>query len=363
MSLISQVLKVKLMKLMDAIVGKLVTNLLNAPAPAPANIKVRSILIIRPGGIGDALLLAPSINSIRSNMPDALITILAESRNAGSFALIPAVDKLLCYDSPTDFFMLLCSHYDLIIDTEQWHRMSAVVARLVTSQIKIGFDSNERRRLFNHTVPYAQDDYEAQSFLNLLGPLGITSVFDPKATFLSLPDSLVNGSDSLPEFLNRPYITIFPGASIIERRWDVLKFRLLVSLLAEKGINSIIIGGKEDKYYGDTIISGTTAVNLAGTTSIAATAALIAKSSLLVSGDSGILHLGVGLGIPTVSLFGAGIAKKWAPKGAIHKVINRNLPCSPCTLFGNTPVCSYRVRCLNEITVSEVYGAIEAVHF
>ncbi len=58
---------------------------------------------------------------------------------------------------------------------------------------------------------------------------------------------------------------------------------------------------------------------------------VIDKSAVLVSGDSGILHVGVGLGRPTVSLFGPGIAKKWAPRGDKHIVINKNLPCSPCT--------------------------------
>lgn len=359
MSLIPPDFKVSFMKRMDTLIGRPVANLLTPP-PAPAASQVRSILIIRPGGIGDALLLAPAINSLRAHIPDASITLLAESRNAGSFSLIPAVDKLLRYDSPTDFFQLLCSRYDLIIDTEQWHRMSAVVARLVSSEMKIGFDTNDRRRLFTHSVPYSQDDYEAQSFLNLLRPIGIIETYDPSATFLSLPDTAVKESDSLSGFLNSPYITIFPGASISERRLDISKFCYLVCLLAENGINSVIIGGSEDKCSGDKIMSVTRALNLAGRTSIAVTAALIAKSSLLVSGDSGVLHLGAGLGIPTVSLFGAGIARKWAPQGELHKVINRNLYCSPCTLFGNTPACPYGVRCLEEITAEELYKAVES---
>lgn len=362
MNLIPPDFKVRFMKRMDTLLGGAVVKLLTSP-PVPPDIQVRSILIIRPGGIGDALLLAPTINSLRNHIPDALITILAESRNAGSFSLIPAVDKLLLYDRPTDFSRLLCSRYDLIIDTEQWHLMSAVVARLVSSEIKIGFNTNDRRRLFTHSVPYSQDDYEAQSFLNLLRPIGITETYDPATTFLSLPEFAVKESDSLSGFLDSPFITIFPGASISERRLDISKFRNLVCLLAENGINSVIIGGREDRYSGNMIMSVTSALNLTGRTSIAGTAALIAKSRLLVSGDSGVLHLGVGLGIPTVSLFGAGIAGKWAPQGELHKVINRNLHCSPCTLFGNTPTCPYGVQCLEEITAKELYKCVESVLF
>ncbi len=345
------------MKRIDSFIGSQLVNLLPIPTIRPSS-TVRSVLVIRPGGIGDALLLGPAINSLKLHLPDITITVLAESRNAGAFSLIKGIDKLLLYDNPADFIQLTRSRYDLIIDSEQWHRLSAVVARLIPSAMKIGFDTNERRRLFTHVIPYAQDDYEAISFLNLLSPLGITDDFDYSASFLSLAESAVKETDNLLNSITTPYITIFPGASVRERRWGSAKFRLLVRRIAVNGVNSVIIGSSADNHSGEAIISGSTALNLAGKTTIAGTAALIRKSSLLVSGDSGVLHLGVGLGVPTVSFFGAGIANKWAPRRAIHKVINRKLHCSPCTLFGTTPVCPYGVKCLDEITVDIVYETV-----
>jgi len=71
-----------------------------------------------------------------------------------------------------------------------------------------------------------------------------------------------------------------------------------------------------------------------------------------------VLHIAVGLGVPTVSLFGPGRAKKWAPRGERHVVISKELPCSPCTTFGNTPPCPYNVRCMSDITVDEVVNAV-----
>jgi ADP-heptose:LPS heptosyltransferase len=81
------------------------------------------------------------------------------------------------------------------------------------------------------------------------------------------------------------------------------------------------------------------------------------RSQLLISGDSGVLHLGVGLGTPTVSLFGPGIADKWAPRGEQHIVINHKLPCSPGTRFGTTPPCPIGAKCIQDITVDEVFAA------
>lgn len=357
MNLISSAYKIRLMKRIDSITGVPFTRLLSAPTYNPA-VQVRSILIIRPGGIGDALLLAPLIRTLRAKYSDASISILAESRNAGAFSLIPSFNRLLTYDNCINFIQLLLSRYDLIIDTEQWHRLSAVIARLVPSSMKIGFGTNERRSLFTHQVPYFHDEYEGQSFLNLLQPLGIYESFDYSSPFLSIPSPATSQINSLLEPLKAPYISIFPGASVTERRWGVNKYKELVRLLDRYGISCVIIGGKEDQPSGEAIVSGTFGLNLAGQTSIAGTAAIIHKSRLLVSGDSGILHMGVGLGIPTVSLFGAGILKKWAPKGENHVVLSRNLSCSPCTIFGTTPDCQNRVRCLEEISVECVYEAV-----
>ena len=99
-------------------------------------------------------------------------------------------------------------------------------------------------------------------------------------------------------------------------------------------------------------------LNLAGSTTLTETAAVIARSALLLSGDSGVLHIAVGLGVPTVSLFGPGIEAKWGPKGEGDIVLNQRLPCSPCTRFGTTPSCPIGARCLSEITPEQVAGAI-----
>lgn len=118
------------------------------------------------------------------------------------------------------------------------------------------------------------------------------------------------------------------------------------------------MGGKEDRQQGDMIAGGGLGLNLAGLTSLPETAAVIQQSSLLLSGDSGVLHIAVGLGVPTVSLFGPGMVKKWAPQGDRHIVINKGLPCSPCTTFGTTPHCPIDTQCMRNITVDEVVNAV-----
>lgn len=359
MKLITSGNRVSLIKKVDSILGNTLASLLPRPPQVSKNL-IESVLFIRPGGIGDALLLAPAIKTFRRHYPDALISVLAEKRNAGAFALIPSVDKLYTYDSFKGVFDISKSRYDLIIDTEQWHRLSAVFARILPSSLKIGFNTNNRSRLFTDRSNYSQGDYEAQSFLNLLIPLGIFEYFDPESSFLDLPEiASMQASEILMS--KSPYVTIFPGASIRERHWGCAKFNNLARLLSNKGILPVIIGGVDEKLFGEAIVDGTCGLNFAGKTSLQVTAALISKSELLVSSDSGVLHIGAGLGKKTVSLFGSGIAEKWAPRGNRHKVVNRNIPCSPCTLFGTTPRCNIGVKCLNDIDVQDVYLAVESL--
>ncbi|MDD2271733.1 MAG: glycosyltransferase family 9 protein [Desulfuromonadaceae bacterium] len=353
-------MNIRLIKKLDAVIGYMLATLLPEPVRKESSFPVASILIIRPGGIGDAVLLAPAISSVKKAYHQARITILAERRNAGVFSFVPGVDEILCYDQPSDFLHALRGRYDVVIDTEQSHRLSAVVARFALAAVKIGFDTNERRRMFTNQTPYSHDDYEAVSFAHLLKPLGIEAGgVGIEAPFLFAPDAAsAKVADLLESLHNGTFVTIFSGASIAERRWGADRFRRVAEMLSIFGIRTVVVGGGEDRQQGAVIAGGGLGLNLAGLTSLPETAAVIQKSSLLLSGDSGVLHIAVGLDIPTVSLFGPGRAKKWAPRGDRHIVINKELPCSPCTIFGTTPPCPNKIRCMSDITVDEVVNAV-----
>jgi len=351
-------LKINLLKLIDRLFGVVATSCLPSAPERPVP-DFRRILIIRPGGIGDAVLLAPIINSIKKTFPYIHITVLAEHRNYGIFTLMPNVDKVICYDRPREFFKVLMGRYDAVIDTEQWHRLSAVVARMIRAPIKIGFDTNERRRMFTHGIRYDLVAYEPENFALLLKPLGMDyQSYDGEVT-LKVPYQSVSTASRLLQPINyETFIAVFPGASIPEKRWGEDRFQRVAEVVSAFGIKIVVVGGKEDRQQGEVITGGGVGLNLAGLTSLPETAAVIQKSSLLLSGDSGVLHIAAGLGVPTVSLFGPGRAKKWAPRGDHHIVINKELPCSPCTTFGNTPPCPNNNRCMRDISVDEVVNAV-----
>jgi lipopolysaccharide heptosyltransferase II len=354
-------MKIWFLKLIDRLVGDIFTV---CYPHAPVRISPPHVyfLLIRPGGIGDSVLLIPTINTIRQACPECTIDVLAEKRNAAVFQFAPGIRKVYLYDTLTGLPAVLRNRYDVVIDTEQWYRLSAAVARMTNAPLKIGFASNDRERLFTHPVAYFIDAFEMDSFLSLLQPLAITIPQVVSAPFLHIPDSAADTAASLLEGVSgKTIIALFPGSSVREKCWGTERFISLATRLTQGGAAIVIVGGQEEVSTGEEIIRVASGLNLAGKTSLVESAAVIARADVLVSGDSGLLHIAAGLDIPTVAMFGPSSIAKWAPRGGRHRVVGKMLSCSPCSRYGTIPSCFYDIRCMADITVDEVVQAIELV--
>jgi len=320
----------------------------------------KGILVIRPGGIGDAVVLVPVLEKLRLGFPQARLAVLAEKRNVSVFRPLcgRVINELFCYDSPRDFLSLLSRAFDLVIDTEQWHILSAFTAFIVGRRgIRIGFATNERSQFFTHPTTYDNLGFEGDNFFRLLKPLGIEAT--PPHPYAGFYSAAIR-----PKEGGAKRVAIFPGASIKERQWSPVNFRKVADRLRSINVEVIVVGGREDIESSKIISSGLDGVkNLAGKTSLEETARILSSCDLLISSDSGIMHLAVAVGTPVVALFGPGIASKWAPRDGISVVINKNLSCSPCTSFGYTAACSIDARCIKEITVDEVIEATKSLLF
>jgi lipopolysaccharide heptosyltransferase II len=357
--------KIEGLKRIDGILGGIacgVSRLIVSPRKSPLNAQPR-ILVIRPGGIGDAVLLYPALAVLREEFPGSAVHVLAEKRNAGILVGCPYIDGVLLYDSSPlkTLSGVIKEGYDIVIDTEQWHRMTAALSYLTRASVRAGFATNERARLFTHPVLHRREDYEAQSFLNLVSAVtGKEHAFDEDRPFLPIDgDKYAKALSSLGEFKNRKTGTvgIFTGATVKERRWGAEKFAALSKALSEEGLGIVLLGGPgdvADSAEVKRVLDHRNVLDLTGKTSLMETAAVISGLDVLVSADTGLMHIAYGAGTPTVSLFGAGIQEKWGPRGRRHAVINKRLPCSPCTEFGYTPPCPYGVECLRDISVDEV---------
>jgi len=334
---------------------------------------IRSILFIRPGGIGDAVLLLPAINAVRAQFQDAEVDLLCEKRNAGVFDLAKGIRRTYLYDKGSGLLKCLRNDYDAVIDTEQWHRFSAIAAYCTGARVRIGFNTNERGGLFTHKIAYSHDDYEVRSFMRLIEPLvktinpngpvtGAETDIMPALPFIDLsnegPIPLLPGDFSNEDRL----VAIFPGASVKERRWGGEKFGKTAKALIDKGCRLVILGSVADRAEAGRINAyAKDCMDLTGKTSLRDAARILSGCSALITADSGLMHIAFAVGTPTVSLFGSGIEKKWGPRGEGHIILNRRLPCSPCTKFGYTPPCPKNAECISGISVREVVEAVEKI--
>ncbi len=342
-------MKIKLIKLVDNLIIFFLSFII--PKKKSKNIKVvKTVLIIRPGGLGDALLLLKSINNFKKSNPFIKIDILCEKRNREAFDLIHGIDEIFLYDNFKLFFSLLKKYkfYDLVIDTEQWHFLSSLFARYL-GKYSAGFNTNKRYKNFDFYIEYFHKEYEQNMFDKLFIETSKQVNFN---YYNDYPLELKCKDLSLSYD-----IVIFTGASVWQRRWAIENYISLINKIKEK-FSVCLIGGKNELFLNKKIKEKTNIDDLTGKLNLKEVCGLLKKSKLLFATDSGILHLGVIVGIKTVSLFGPGIEEKWAPKGKNHFVINKHLPCSPCTKFGYMKKCNRNAECMKMIKMEEVYKNI-----
>ncbi len=328
--------------------------------------EVRNILVIRPGGLGDAALTFPMLKALGAFYPKATMVVLAETRNASIYAASPVVDALFCYDQKPLATLNRLRHFgfEVIIDTEQFHHFSTLLANLLKPIYLCGFDTLSRSRLQTHSAGYSDETYEVLSFLDLAEALTGESVhFDPKAPFISAPpETEAWAQKTLSRVNGGPVAVIMPGATSVYRRWPAIRYAHTARWLVERGFYVVIIGGKDVVPVSRSITEGLRSdqiLNLAGRTTMLQSLALLEKGQVCVCADTGILHVAYGTGTPTVSLFGSGNLRKWAPPDGRHIAVRKDLDCSPCTQFGRTPSCPHSIACMESITVRDVTNAIE----
>ncbi len=363
-------LQVRLLKGIDHLVGRAVYRAFlgrrrTRPGEGVLPNPLRKILVLRPGGIGDAVLFFPLLRALRDTFPQARLDVLAERRNVGLFGTNSVVDRAYAYDRDfgRDLLAVMRAGYDVAIDTEQYHFLSAVVTYLTGAPVRCGFDTQGRGGLFTHRVGYSDQTYEVYSFLNLFRALtGTERAFDPEQPFFPVSEEhLAWARALLGERAHERVAVISPGASMKQRLWAPERYRQLVRWLIDKGLRVIVTGGPGDVVAAREATAGLDRgriINLAGTTSLPRTAAVIALADLYISSDTGPLHIAYGVGTPTVHLFGSGILAKWAPLGSRYRAVHKALPCSPCTRYGYTPPCPYGVECMKRIEVEDVIAGV-----
>lgn len=332
--------------------------------------EVRRVLVIRPGGLGDMILLQPMLKKLHEQYPQASIDLICERRNEAILRLSKVPVNVFAYDARPFRLLrrLVAGGYDVAIDSEQFHYFSAVMVFASRAPIRIGYKINPGRNpVYTHLITYDLEGYEADEFMKLLGPLGVfasAEVFGSLAPAeVSLPDEYGLLWDKLQRGSSR-LILVHVGVSMRYKAWPLSSFAGLVRGLCGDGAVVGLVGGHDDEAFANNVVEqcgkSDQVVVLAGHLTISQTAKFISKSVLFAGGDSGLAHLAAAFGVPTVVLFGPSDANKWCKPGDTVAVVQKKMACSPCFIFGYHKYCR-TIACMGQIGVEEVLEACRKV--
>lgn len=362
--------KTSFLKLLDRTVGAALCAALARPQRTPETRTLSDlppggrILVVRPGGIGDAVLLLPALRGLREAVPDRALDVVCESRNAGVFRLAGIADRLFEFDAHPfrTLAALRRGPWAAVLDTEQFHHFSAVFAVLSRAPVRIGFAINPARLgLYTHLVPYDTQGPERDQFSNLVAR-ACPSVRPSAAPFGRIPPA--------PPGLPPRFVLCHAGGSSESKRWPARTFAAFCRIAsAETGWPCVLAGGKGDAAYAREVAGLFSAgrppsvpaiLDRTGLLSLEETAAACRAAAVLVGPDSGLAHLAAAVGTPSVVLFGPSDPGKWGPPSCLGTAVRTSPPCAPCSMFGATKPCRGR-DCMRAIAAETVWHAVRSL--
>jgi heptosyltransferase-2 len=321
----------------------------------------------------------PALEALRAHFPEAEIVVLSKPWVSELFWKHPAATRLIVYDPAADhsgvrgFWKLIqqlkAEHFDAaILFQNAFH--AAWMAWLARIPVRIGYDRDGRGSLLTEAVhpPHpAAYGHHAYYYLELLFRAGLIEKPEPlKEIHLRLERSeetwAAKHIDALglrgPRFL----VGLNPGASFgPAKRWLPERFADLADrLIGALHADVLVFGSREERPLAETIASEMehTPIILSGETTLRQLMALLARCSLIVTNDSGPMHLAAALGVPLVAIFGSTLERTTGPVSPRARVVSQHVPCSPCGLRE----CPIDFRCMTGISVDEVYRvALELV--
>jgi len=305
------------------------------------------ILIRGVNWIGDAMMTIPAMRALRRLFPESQTTLLINDPAGQLFQSFSAVDRVIGFtcrpgmSGVTDRLTLVRKlrqcRFDLCLILPNSFD-SALIPFLAAIPERVGFDRDGRGLLLTQPVPpvaRAEGRHQAYHYLDLvsaLGPIESTLNMD-----LDLDEKARQWAkeqlDPLKERRQGPLIGLNPGAAYgPAKRWFPERFAALGRrLAAELDAAIVVVGGPDEKGLGASIAGaiGPEVLDLSGRTSLPQLAAALARCDLIVTNDSGPMHLASAVGVPLVAVFGPTDPRATSPMGR-HSIVRKECPCAPC---------------------------------
>ena len=344
---------------------------------------VKNILIRGVNWVGDAVMSIPAMREIRRLFPEAHIALLVNPWVSAIYAEADFVDEILHYDKNgvhkgwTGFGRLVSDlrrrEFDLAILLQNAFE-AALIACCARIPLRVGYARDGRRLLLTHPCkidPGLRQVHQVYYYLGILSSLGLLKprIWERSDCNFSIGIGIREcDRDAALAMLrmngiheNDPVIAVNPGAFYGEaKRWFPERYAAVADALADRyGARIIILGASSDLETARMVaaqMSSQPAI-LAGQTTLGQLMGVLKLVDLLITNDSGTMHLAAALDVPQLAIFGSTSEVATGPLNQNAAVIKHQVECNPCFLRE----CPTDFRCMKGVTVVEVVDAARKI--
>jgi heptosyltransferase II len=312
---------------------------------AKIDAQINKILVVAPSWVGDTMLMHPMLVRLKQRHPDSFIDVLAPPWTEDLIRQMPEVSNTITNKFPHGALQLAARfslgmqlrnmHYDQAIVLPNSLK-SALVPFFAGIPIRTGFVGemrygflNDARKLDKQGLPLMVERFAQLAEL----PKEAISRPLPPPRLLVSDEQRQLILDKFKLNLKQPVAIFCPGAEYgPAKRWPIPYFAELAQRLQQQGYVVWIIGSPKDQEVGDKIVAlgNLSTRNLCGSTDLTDAIALLSCASLVVSNDSGLMHLAAALDRPMLALYGSSSPGFTPPLSQEAHILKIDIPCSPC---------------------------------
>jgi len=358
------------------------------PTLTTQNVHARRILVIRLDLIGDLVLSMTIVRTLKRSYPEAAIDLLALPASAQVVMHDPDLDKIITYDPNVwrrpkaliqaknwrDAYSLWrrlrTRHYDIAVSI--FGRWAGVIAVLSGAKRRVGFGRESDPGFMTDNVPGrhwnpGDHKHEVDYCLELAKAAGATTshadrtprlYVDPQAR-QQLEQLLMQERIEPEKPLIACHVSSNNGQS---KRWPIPYWATLIDkLIGEQGTQVVLTGAPADLPFVESVSCRMQeqAINLAGKTSLPQLVALMQRADLVISGDSGPMHIAAAVGTPLIAIHGPTDPAKSGPVSPLATVLRSDIWCSPCYNAKDTADCRFfTTQCMKNILPAQVLEVV-----
>ena len=364
----------KILRCLDFLFGSAFIFLLglftNKNNTSPQNPK--KVLIIKLSAIGDTILLYPALRSLRQKFNNSKIIFLGTQINKEAIETCPFIDEFVELNLKSGLLSLLAfivklrkEKIELSIDFEQWTRLTPIISYLSEIKNRAGFITlgQHRHHLFTQPLLHKENIHEVDCFNELASSLGASNL-NTRLEFFIKPDSILKAKQLLSTFGIKEtdtFVILHPETPLhgIQRRWPVENYAALANKISDNLDIKVIVSYKVQNTSIINVFKDTKCKCMfLPTLSLNEIAAVIKHTSLVICGNTGLMHLACALHTPIIALHGPTNPLKWGPIGNNVLTLKSKLDCSPCLSLGFEYGCK-RDDCMRSISVTEVFEFVK----